>query len=132
MPVNYLKSKIYKLVCDNNEAVWIGSTTKSLCQRMAQHRDTYKKHLSGTAKRCPSFQILNGTNARIELIEGFPCSNKDELNKRLHETIRNYPTAINGKVKEQEHKEPEAKTTEYDLSELHTDDEEMITNETAE
>ena len=102
MPVNYQKSRIYKIVCDDSESVWVGATTKTLCQRMAQHRDTYKQNMKGKARWCSSFLVMNGKNARIELIEAYPCNDKDELNKRLYELIKQTPNAINNKKPDQE------------------------------
>lgn len=106
MPVNYQKSKFYKLVCDDMEKMWIGATTKQLCQRMAQHRDAYKNYINGKNSYCPSFEILSGKNARIELLETFPCNDKDELNKRLHELIKSNPTSNNNSKKEQPTEQP--------------------------
>lgn len=114
MPVNYQKSKIYKLTAEDTPKVWIGATTKSLCQRMAQHRDTYKNYIKGQKQHCSSFDVISGKGARIELIEAFPCKDKDELNKRLYEVIRSTPNAVNGQEKthlsgeETKHEEPES------------------------
>ena len=44
MPIDYSKGKIYKIVNDIDNMVYIGSTTLSLNKRMAYHRGTMKKH----------------------------------------------------------------------------------------
>ena len=42
----YSNAKIYKIV-DNTNNIYIGSTCKKLCQRLAQHRANYKQYLEG-------------------------------------------------------------------------------------
>ena len=83
---NYSNAKIYKIVpCDPLEAsdVYIGSTTRPLSERMAQHRSQYQ-----TCSSRILFKKYGIDNLKIELIECFPCDNKDELNKREGDHIR--------------------------------------------
>lgn len=102
MPINYEKTKIYKLVCEDSPAVYISATTKALCQRLAQHKESFKRYNKGLGKWCPSFEILAGKNPTLELIESFQCETKDEQNKRLNEIIKNTKEAINNKEKPQD------------------------------
>ena len=39
---DYQKSKIYKIVDANEEMVYVGSTVKTLSQRMSHHRSSFK------------------------------------------------------------------------------------------
>ena len=85
--VNYQNSKIYKIVSDNGNKIYIGSTTKQyLSQRMNKHRSDYKEWLKAESSRRTShvrsfdlFEEYGLENCKIILIESFPCNSKDEL-----------------------------------------------------
>lgn len=82
--IDYSKGKIYKIVSSQTEKIYIGSTVKhKLCDRMSLHRNEYKKYKEGTKnKYISSFDILKYADAKIVLIESFPCTCKEELNAR--------------------------------------------------
>jgi hypothetical protein len=81
--VNYQNGKIYKIVCDDSENIYIGSTTKEkLSQRMAKHKSHHNDYLDGKGRFISSFIMLEKQNPRIILIENYPCNNKDELRMR--------------------------------------------------
>lgn len=74
----YQQGKIYKIISDQTEKIYIGSTTKKLlCQRMANHRDKARKKT-----HCTSKEIIDYGDAKIILIELFPCASLDELHAR--------------------------------------------------
>tara|TARA_R110000823_G_scaffold194284_2_gene325630 strand:+ start:67 stop:570 length:504 start_codon:yes stop_codon:yes gene_type:complete len=80
--VYYINGKIYKLVCDNPELVYIGSTAqKYLSSRLCQHQQS--------KNRCCSKQLLEAGNMRIVLVENYPCESKDELRMREEYHIAN-------------------------------------------
>ena len=78
---NYNNAKIYKLWSPEGDDIYIGTTTQKLCDRKAGHN----------AGRGETSKILyeKYNDVRIELLECFPCENKDELNKKENEYIRN-------------------------------------------
>lgn len=78
----YTNGKIYKIVSDHTEQVYIGSTVQRLSNRMSAHRSSYKKHLIDKKKNYSSFNILCYPDAKIILIENFSCDCKDELFKQ--------------------------------------------------
>jgi len=78
--VNYKNGKIYKLWSPEGDMIYIGSTCRGLAHRKAQHKDkpnTTSKILFDTY-----------TDIRIELIEEYPCDNKEQLNRKEGEYIR--------------------------------------------
>ena len=88
-PRDYSQGKVYKIQAigaDENEPVYIGSTTKQyLSQRMAKHRSSYRGWLNGKEKKIMSYDIfdkytING--CEIVLIENVNCNSKDELLRR--------------------------------------------------
>ena len=76
--VNYQNGKIYKIVSDNTDKIYIGSTTeKYLSRRLSGHNRDFKSN-----KNYSSSQVLKYGNNSIILIESFPCNSVDELCKR--------------------------------------------------
>jgi len=90
--VNYQNSKIYKIVCDETNTVYFGSTTQSLSVRLAGH----KSH-----KNC---MVKDMTNPKIYLIEDYPCDRKEQLIMRERYYIENNE-CINKRIPGRTHKE---------------------------
>lgn len=83
---DFSKGKIYRLVCDDPDLLYIGSTCKTLAQRKAGHVFEAKHN---SPKKCSSFQIYEAGNLKIELIEAYPCNTKHELHMRERYWIQN-------------------------------------------
>ena len=83
MPIDYQKAKIYKIVDNTTDNIYVGSTCEpSLAKRLAKHVASYKSHLKGISNYVSSFDILKNSDYDIILIENFPCNTKDELFSR--------------------------------------------------
>jgi hypothetical protein len=78
---DYKNGKIYAIRSHQTDLVYIGSTTQPLHKRLWGHKNEQKN--------VSSKQLLCYEDAYIELIEDFPCENKEQLNKREGEIIRN-------------------------------------------
>ena len=78
--VNYKNGKIYKLWSPEGDMIYIGSTCRELARRKAGH----KGNPSATSK----ILFDTYTDIRIELIEEYPCDNKEQLNRKEGEYIR--------------------------------------------
>lgn len=95
---NYSKGKIYQVVSNNYEMRYIGSTTQSLSIRFGEHK----------RKRETTLNIIFDTygveNCKIELIEEFPCQNKEQLTKREGDYIRQLE-CVNKQIPNRPHKE---------------------------
>lgn len=82
----YTNSKIYKIINDKTDKIYIGSTTyKSLCERMRCHRCAYKNKKCTSAK-----ELFDLGECQIILIENYSCNNKDELRSRERYYIELY------------------------------------------
>jgi hypothetical protein len=75
----YKNGKIYKIVCNETNEVYYGSTIESLTDRIRKHND----------KSCRSRQIISRNNYYYKLIEDYSCNNKYELNTRERWYIEN-------------------------------------------
>ena len=75
----YSNSKVYKLINSVDSKIYIGSTTQSLCKRLAKHKSD--------AKKIPQFvhthfNTIGWDTVRIILIETVECFNKEQLTQR--------------------------------------------------
>jgi predicted GIY-YIG superfamily endonuclease len=80
---DYSKGKIYKIVDNTNNNVYIGSTCEpTLAHRLAQHRSDYAKYLRGVRGLTTSFLILANNNYDIVLLEECDVNSRDQLFQR--------------------------------------------------
>ena len=85
---NFQLGKVYSVrSLSRPELIYIGSTTQSLAKRMGQHRKASNK--------CASREIIAIGDAYIELIENFPCANKEELSARENRHMRALENVVN-------------------------------------
>lgn len=91
--VNYNKSKIYRIypnVEDFDEGdVYYGSTTKTLAQRMSNHRTDFKNNSKKSATSSRIFEKYGMDNCKMELIQEYPCDNIEQLKAIEGSYIRN-------------------------------------------
>ena len=77
---DYKNGKIYQLVCNETNEVYIGSTVQDLEVRLTRHKTP--------TNNCYSKQIIDRGNYYIELLETYPCNNEYELNRKEGEYQR--------------------------------------------
>lgn len=86
---NYQNGKIYKIICDENDLVYYGSTTVPLWQRIGKHRIDYKMYLEGNRKYMTSYEVVKCESHKIILVEDFSCERKEQLLGRERFWIEN-------------------------------------------
>jgi hypothetical protein len=80
---NYNNGRIYKIVCNTTGKVYIGSTTRNLCKRLATHVSGLKRWVNNNSNAyVSSYDVLSNSNYSIVLLENFPCSTSEELHAR--------------------------------------------------
>ena len=79
---DYSYGKIYKIWTENSDDIYIGSTVQTVSMRMSDHRRHYKIFLKTGKGYCSSYILLEQGNIHYELIEKYPCENKQQLCKR--------------------------------------------------
>ena len=84
---DYSKSKIYKLVSNYTNEIYIGSTCQPLHKRKGGHKASYKSYLEGKRNYMTSFKLFEKGEVDIILIEECNFHNKDELHKKEREYI---------------------------------------------
>ena len=85
---DYNKGKIYKLWSPSKNLVYYGSTCETLPQRLASHRCKYKTYMNTNKNYITAYKVLECEDYKIELIEDYPCNNKQQLCKKEGEYIR--------------------------------------------
>ena len=79
--VNYKNGKIYKLVNDELNLTYYGSTCDELRKRLYGHKTK--------ANKCMSKIMFENGEVKIYLVEKFPCNDRIELNQRERFYIEN-------------------------------------------
>lgn len=83
---NYKWTKIYKISSPQTEFVYIGYTIQTLNSRFCQHKEDQK---------CFSREILYFDDAKMELVENYPCNTKEEAESREKWWMLQYPNCVN-------------------------------------
>jgi len=86
--VNYQNSKIYKLYSPSKNLTYYGSTTEPLSVRYAKHTYTFRNPNKYNGVRDAN-KIIECGDYKCELVETYPCNNKQELQLKEAEYIRN-------------------------------------------
>ncbi len=84
--MDYANGKIYTIRSFQTDKYYIGSTTQTLAKRLSAHKASYKQGKNV----CTSAEIIQYSDAYIELLEDFPCFKKDQLCKREGQLIREH------------------------------------------
>lgn len=103
---DYSKGKIYKIVSNQTEKIYIGSTCQPLCERIAGHRSKHKMFKAGNHHYISSFDMLKYDDAKIILISNVECKNKEELLREERKCIESSNNCVNKNL-------PFRKTKEY-------------------
>jgi hypothetical protein len=80
--MNYQNGKIYKIVSNLTDKIYIGSTCSPLYKRHYEHKNNYKRFLNGSFHYITSFEILKFDHSDMQLVESYPCNSKEELHAR--------------------------------------------------
>jgi len=85
---DYSNGKVYAIRSHQTPDVYIGTTTQTLAQRLGGHRTDYARYKAGKFRYVTSFELLNYIDHYIELLENYPCRDKNELERKEGEYIR--------------------------------------------
>jgi len=78
-----MKGKIYKLINNKNNNIYVGSTCKDTIETiLVKHKYDYNRYLKTNTKYITSFEIIKNNNYKIELIEELDINEISELQLR--------------------------------------------------
>ena len=78
---SYQTGKIYMLTNESGDK-YIGSTIKTLTERMSGHKYDFKRYKSNKFHYLSSFKVMEDSTYRMILLEEYPCNNRTELEMR--------------------------------------------------
>lgn len=102
---DYSNGKIYIVRSPHTEEVYIGSTVSTLSKRMGQHREKFNLWKKGEHHYFTCFKLIDLGDAYIELIEEYPCENKNQLERREGQIMRETVNCVNIQIAGQTKKE---------------------------
>lgn len=88
----YKNGKIYKIVSQFTDNIYIGSTTRTLSARKAEHKHDYKRN-----KKTLSCELVKLGAIKLELLENYACNSVEELEDREYYYMSLLPNVINKK-----------------------------------
>jgi hypothetical protein len=94
-----IKARIYKITSPKTDKVYIGSTTKTIEQRLRKHKTNYNSYLNGTMpKNITSYEIIKHGDAIVELLEEKEFKDKKEMFERERFYIESHDNAANKQI----------------------------------
>ena len=78
---DYSKAKIYKIINDIDDYVYIGSTTQPLCKRIVKHRIAMKSSIKKNSHLYVHMNKYGACHFQIVLIRNVSCTNREEMLK---------------------------------------------------
>jgi hypothetical protein len=93
--VNYENSKIYKLINNVDDKIYIGSTVSRLSKRKSKHHEEFIKYPD--RKVYKHLNQVGWGNVDIVLIEKYPCKDKEELHARERFFIEELKAELNNR-----------------------------------
>ena len=92
MKVDFSKGKIYKVINDYNDDIYIGSTCDTLKTRFRKHQTDAEIKIDSNRPFYKLIREIGFNRFKIELIEDFPCLNINELRQREGHYIKELAT----------------------------------------
>ena len=89
--MDYKNGKIYQILNNINDEVYVGSTIQPLSKRLHCHK-SQSDSLVRKNKLHELMRTIGKNNCYIELIENYPCNTKEELLAREGHYIRERAT----------------------------------------
>jgi hypothetical protein len=115
---DYSKGKIYTIRCRTDDTlIYVGGTIQPLCERKASHKKDSKSQNEKIRNRL-LYSKINGdwTDWYIELHSFYPCSCKEELDRREGELIREIGTLndrIAGRTRKEHYQDNKERIKQY-------------------
>jgi hypothetical protein len=110
--MDYTNGKIYKIVNDVNDEIYVGSTCQRLSKRMVDHRAKAKQKII----LCGLYNMMNTIGVehfKIVLIENYSCNGKEELHAREEHFRNELRATLNNRrcyITEQQRKDRDRKS----------------------
>jgi group I intron endonuclease len=94
----YANGKIYKLVNTVDNEVYVGSTYNTLACRLSNHKYHAKRPYDKSRLVYKHLNTIGWQNVQIELIETYPCNDRQELEIRERYWIDKLKPTLNKRL----------------------------------
>ena len=114
--MDYNNAKVYCIRNYTDNDLYVGSTCQPLSKRMADHRIAMNNKRDFNIQLYVKMREIGAENFYIELLEEYPCKNKEQLRAKEGEYIRNLSTLnkrIEGRTVEEWRKDNEEQLKEH-------------------
>jgi hypothetical protein len=102
----YNRGKIYKIISDSTDKIYIGSSYDDLRKRLYNHKSKYKMYINGKYHYVTSFELIKNNDCDIILLEDYSCENKQQLHARERKLIEDSKNnCVNKNIPSRTHKE---------------------------
>ena len=117
MEINkYHNSKIYKLISDHTDKIYIGSTVQPLHKRIHGHKRDYQLFKNNQIHYVSSYELIDLGEIDIILIENIKCESKEELHaKERYHIELNKELCVNKNIPKRSKEETQQIKKEYEL-----------------
>lgn len=112
----FMNGKIYEIWNSDLDIVYIGSTVKTLKQRLSKHLSAWGSWKQTGKGYCSSYRIFQTDNYFINLIDDFPSKSRKELEKEEGSLIRQHDCVnlvIPGRTQKEWLQDNKEQVTEY-------------------
>jgi hypothetical protein len=75
----YNNASIYQIICNKTGLIYVGSTIKTIYERLSEHERDYKRYLKGKCHYITSFKVIENNNYKVELLKSINCNDSKEL-----------------------------------------------------
>ena len=90
----YARTLMYRIVSPHTHLVYVGHTTDTLEKRMARHRRDFDNRQT-LKKKCSSVKVFEHGEARIQLLEKWPCASLSQAKIRERHWIQKVAHCVN-------------------------------------
>jgi len=94
----YSNALIYKIESANGDKCYIGSTSKTMDERIARHQSNYRSYLLGRYSYTSSFEIIQDLGYICNVIQKFTNITRDELHRLEGEYTKQEKYCINSNI----------------------------------
>jgi hypothetical protein len=115
MEINkYHNSKIYKLISDHTDKIYIGSTVQPLHKRIHGHKRDYQLFKNNQIHYVSSYELIDLGEIDIILIENIKCESKEELHaKERYHIELNKELCVNKNIPKRSKEETKEQVKKY-------------------
>jgi hypothetical protein len=88
--------RVYKITSEQTELIYIGSTIKTLKERLRKHYSNFKQYLNGKCKiNYSSFELVQYNDCKIELLHEIECMDREMLRFFEQVEINKHKNCVN-------------------------------------